>query len=87
MINSQPKSSPNYIKEKYDNGKITDYRDTKAPVNDVLIASVHASNDLPEGYSWSEHDTKYFKNEHWGYDPGSLNMAIHTAKELKLMLV
>jgi len=71
----------------YENAKIIDYRDPTNPNNTVLITCEHATNDLPEGYSWSEHDKRHFANEHWGLDIGAYKMANALAAELKCVFV
>lgn len=80
MSNSQ-------IRTEYDNAKIVDFRDPENPNNVVVITCEHASNELPEDYSWTENDRKYFADDHWGYDPGSLDVGMYLAKELKCVLV
>jgi len=82
MIN--PESN---LKAEYENALVFDYRDPKNPNNEVVVTCEHATNDLPDEYSWSENDTKYFKNEHWGVDIGALKMAKAIAAELKCVLV
>jgi len=71
----------------YENAKIVDYRDPDCPNNTVLVTCEHASNELPEEYSWTESDRKYFVNEHWGYDPGAYDMANALAAELKCVFL
>jgi len=71
----------------FDNAKIVDYRDPKAPNNAIVITCEHASNALPDGYSWSEFDREHFANEHWGWDPAALDVAMYLASELKCVLV
>jgi len=75
------------LRTEYENAKIVDFRDPENPNNTIVITAEHASNALPEGYSWTENDRSYFANEHWGSDPGSLDIALHLAKELKCVLV
>jgi len=75
------------LRTEFDNARIADFRDPENPNNAIVITAEHASNDLPEGYSWTENDRTYFANDHWGSDPGSLDMALHLAKELKCVLV
>ena len=38
---------------KKENGTILDYRDKFNPLNELLISCEHASNDLPENYTWT----------------------------------
>jgi len=71
----------------YTNAKIVDYRDPLNPNNDILITCEHATNALPEGYSWDENDERYFKNEHWGQDIGAYDMGNALAAELKCVFV
>lgn len=75
------------LRTEYENARIEDFRDPENPNNTIVITAEHASNALPEGYSWSENDRTYFANEHWGSDPGSLDVALHLAKELKCVVV
>jgi len=79
--------STSTLRTEYENARIVDFRDPEAPNNTVVITAEHASNGLPEGYSWTEDDRTYFADDHWGYDPGSLDMAMYLAKELKCLLV
>ena len=71
----------------YPNAKVIDNRDLEKQNNNIIVVCEHATNHLPEGYSWSEHDTKYFKDEHWGSDLGALELAKILAKELKVILL
>jgi len=71
----------------YENAKIADFRDPSDPNNSVVLTCEHASNQLPEGYSWSENDRVNFADTHWSYDPGSLDVAMYFAKELKCVLI
>jgi len=75
------------LKTEYQNAKIVDFRDPLNPNNKVVITCEHATNDLPEEYSWSESDRRYFINEHWGLDIGAYEMAKALALELKCVLV
>jgi len=75
------------LRTEFENAKIEDFRDPENPNNAIVITAEHASNALPEGYSWTENDRTYFANEHWGSDPGSLDVALYLAKELKCVLV
>jgi len=75
------------FRTEYENAKIADFRDPQNPNNTIVITAEHASNALPDEYSWTENDRTYFANDHWGYDPGSLDVALHLAKELKCVLV
>jgi len=75
------------LKSEYENAKIIDYRDPENPNNTVLVTCEHATNDLPEDYSWTENDTRHFVNEHWGLDIGALEMARALAAELKCVFV
>jgi len=75
------------LRTEYENAKIDDFRDPQNPNNSIVITCEHASNALPDEYSWTENDRTYFANDHWGYDPGSLDVALHLAKELKCVLV
>jgi predicted N-formylglutamate amidohydrolase len=75
------------LRSEYANAKIIDYRDPSNPNNDIVITCEHAFNDLPDEYSWSDHDTRYFKNEHWGVDIGAFDMAKALAAELKCVFV
>jgi len=75
------------LRTEYENAKIEDFRDPQNPNNSIVITCEHASNALPDEYSWTENDRTYFANDHWGYDPGSLDVALYLAKELKCVLV
>jgi len=75
------------LKSEYENAKIVDFREKENPNNLIVITCEHASNELPEGYIWTENDRTYFADQHWGYDPGSLDMALYLAKELKCVVV
>jgi predicted N-formylglutamate amidohydrolase len=75
------------LRAEYENAKVVDYRDPENPNNHVLITCEHAKNVLPDEYSWTEHDKRYFVNEHWGYDIGAFDMAEALAKELKCVFV
>jgi len=75
------------LTQDFENAKIYDYRDPLSPNNKVVITCEHATNDLPEGYSWTAHDERYFVNEHWGLDIGALEMGKEMAKELKCVFV
>eukprot|EP01016_Furgasonia_blochmanni_P018785 TRINITY_DN2121_c0_g1_i1.p3 TRINITY_DN2121_c0_g1~~TRINITY_DN2121_c0_g1_i1.p3 ORF type:complete len:138 (+),score=10.09 TRINITY_DN2121_c0_g1_i1:67-480(+) len=52
------------------NARVIDNRDPANPFNDIIFMCEHASNALPEGYSWSPNDAENFKDEHWAYDLG-----------------
>jgi len=75
------------LRTEFENARIIDFRDPENPNNLIAITAEHASNALPEGYSWSESDRAFFADEHWGWDKGSLDVALHLAKELKCVLV
>jgi len=75
------------LRTDYDNARIVDYRDSSNPNNEVIITCEHATNILPEEYSWSEADKRYFENEHWGSDIGAFDMANALAAELKCIFV
>jgi len=75
------------LKTDYENAKIADFRDPHEPNNSIVLTCEHASNQLPEGYSWSENDRINFVDTHWSYDPGALDVAMFLAKELKCVLV
>jgi len=75
------------LKTEFENARIEDFRDPTNPNNSIIITCEHATNELPEGYSWTENDWTFFANDHWGYDPGSLDVAKYLAKELKCVLV
>lgn len=74
------------LRKQYDNAMIIDNRQELRPRNNVILTCEHASNALPEGYKWTESD-KYFANEHWGSDIGSLNLSKLVSEELNLLLV
>jgi len=82
MINTESQ-----LKTDYENARIIDYRDPANPNNTVVLTCEHATNDLPEDYSWTENDKRYFVNEHWGLDIGAYEMANALAAELKCVLV
>jgi len=48
----------------------------------LLITCEHATNELPEGFSWSSHDAKHIKDTHWAYDPGAREFALELAQTL-----
>ena len=75
------------MKTDFENAKIHDYRDPADPINRLVLTCAHASNALPEGYSWSENDQKYFANEHWAWDPAALKTAVDLASRLKVSLL
>jgi len=75
------------LRSEWENARIIDFRDPENPNNLIAITAEHASNALPEGYTWSESDRAHFVDEHWGWDKGSLDAALHIAKELKCVLV
>jgi predicted N-formylglutamate amidohydrolase len=75
------------LKTEFENARIVDFRDPESPNNLIVITAEHASNALPEGYNWTDSDRAFFVDEHWGYDKGSLDIAMHLAKELKCVLV
>jgi len=75
------------LKSEYENAKILDYRDPENPNNHVILTCEHATNNLPEDYSWSENDKRNFVDEHWGLDIGAFEMAHALAKELKCVFV
>jgi predicted N-formylglutamate amidohydrolase len=75
------------LRTEFENARIIDFRDPENPNNSIAITAEHASNALPEGYVWSESDRTFFADEHWGWDKGSLEVALHLAKELKCVLV
>jgi len=82
MINTESQ-----LKTDYENARIIDYRDPANPNNEILITCEHATNDLPEDYSWTENDKRHFVNEHWGLDIGAYEMANALAAELKCVFV
>lgn len=75
------------LRTEFENAKIIDFRDPNNPNNSIVITCEHASNSLPEGYSWTDSDRTYFANEHWAWDPASLDVAQSLAAELKCILV
>jgi len=75
------------LKCEYENAKILDYRDPLNPNNHIVLTCEHATNDLPEDYSWSENDKRNFVDEHWGLDIGAFEAAHALAKELKCVFV
>jgi len=82
MIN--PESN---LKSEYENAKIIDYRDPQNPNNHIVLTCEHATNNLPDDYSWSENDKRNFVDEHWGLDIGAFDAAHALAKELKCVFV
>jgi len=80
---------PDYqiLKTDYENGKIIDFRDPSNPNNKVVITCEHATNDLPDEYSWTESDRRHFVNEHWAIDIGAYEMGKALASELKCVFV
>jgi len=81
------KNTSRKLRTDFENAKIADFRDPENPNNEIVLLCEHATNELPDGYSWTENDRTYFTNTHWAYDPGSLDMAMYLAKELKCILV
>jgi len=75
------------LRAEYENAKIVDYRDPLNPNNQVVITCEHAFNTLPDEYSWTDHDQRHFKNEHWGVDIGAFEMANALAADLKCVFV
>jgi len=75
------------LKREFENAKVLDFRDPENPNNQIAIICEHASNALPDGYSWSDNDRKYFANENVAWDEGALETAIYLASELKCVLV
>lgn len=49
--------------------------------NKILLTCEHASNHLPEPYSWHEDDLQ-FKDTHWGYDIGAREATIELAHKI-----
>lgn len=52
------------------NSRLADFRRKESSQHQVLVTCEHASNALPEGYSWPEGDD-WIKDTHWAYDPGA----------------
>lgn len=75
------------LKSEYENAKILDYRCPESPNNHIILTCEHATNDLPDDYSWSENDKRNFVDEHWGLDIGAFDTAHALAKELKCVFV
>jgi predicted N-formylglutamate amidohydrolase len=75
------------LKSEYENAKILDYRDPHNLNNHIVITCEHATNNLPDDYSWSENDKRNFVDEHWGLDIGAFEAAHNLAKELKCVFV
>jgi len=75
------------LKTEYENARIVDYRDPSNPNNKIVVTCEHARNVLPDEYSWTENDKRYFVNDHWGYDIGAYDMANALASELKCVFV
>ena len=75
------------LKNDFENGKIIDFRDHAHPNNKIAIICDYASNSLPDGYSWTEHDQKSFANEPCAWDKGALETASYIASEMKCALV
>jgi len=63
-------NSTTNLRQDWDNAIILDFRDVDNPKNTIVFTCEHATNLLPVEYSWSDHDKKYFADEHWSYDPG-----------------
>jgi len=74
------------IQTYFGNAKILDFRSFPKPNNDIALFCAHASNTLPEGYSWSENDKRNFAEKHWAWDLGALDAAIYLASGLKCLL-
>lgn len=47
----------------------------------VLISAEHASNRLPDGWSWSAADERLI-NSHWAWDPGVRDLSLELAELL-----
>jgi len=75
------------LKTDYENAKILDFRDPTNPNNKIALICEHASNNLPEGYTWSDNDRTHFANENWAWDQNALENAVYLASELKCVLV
>jgi len=75
------------LKTEFENARIVDFRDPENPNNTMVITCEHASNELPDGYVWTENDRTHFVDDHWGWDAGSLDVGMYLAKELKCVLV
>jgi len=75
------------LKTEYENARIVDFRDPANPNNKIVVTCEHAKNELPDEYSWTENDKKYFVDEHWGYDIGAFEMAKALAEDLKCVFV
>jgi predicted N-formylglutamate amidohydrolase len=80
-------NNPVKLTTEFENAKISDFRDPDNPNNAIVITCEHATNDLPEEYSWTENDRAFFADDHWGWDPGALDVAMDLAKNLKCVLV
>lgn len=52
----------------------------------VMVTCEHASNGLPEPYSWSKGDEK-LKDTHWAYDPGAADTAKLLAQKLQTISI
>jgi len=75
------------LRSEYENAKILDYRDPANPNDHIVLTCEHATNNLPDDYSWSENDKRNFVDEHWGLDIGAFEAAHALAKELKCVFV
>ncbi len=73
--------------KKFINARIMDHRLESDPKNKILLTCEHASNLLPSGRKWCEHDQKHFQETHWSYDIGAQDMAIELSKQLECVLV
>lgn len=52
------------------------------PPPPVLLTAEHASQELPEGWAWSEEDRQWFVGRHWSYDPGTADLARELSDDL-----
>ncbi len=77
---------PQPLQTYYHNAKILDFRKFPNPNNNIALFCAHASNTLPEGYSWSESDKINFSEKHWAWDLGALDTAIYLASGLQCLL-
>lgn len=66
--------------------EFSDYRTQTHWGQRVMVTCEHASNHLPEPYTWSQGDAD-FKHTHWAYDPGAADTAKLLAQRLETIAV
>ncbi len=85
LIN-QSKDFSQPLQTYYHNAKILDFRSFPNVNNKIALFCCHASNTLPEGYSWSENDKVNFSGKHWAWDIEALGAAVYLASGLQCLV-